>query len=112
MNLNLFYPGAYVNMVEEMEPGLEGIRRKILPILRRHGVKKAAVFGSFARGEGKKNSDLDLLVELGGEKSLLDLAGLKVELEESLKMRVDVLTYNSLHPLLKESILNEQKVIA
>jgi hypothetical protein len=112
MNLNLFYPRAYVNMVEEMEPGLEGIRRKILPILRRHGVKKAAVFGSFARGEGKKNSDLDLLVELGGEKSLLDLAGLKVELEESLKMRVDVLTYNSLHPLLKESILNEQKVIA
>jgi len=110
--LTFFYLKAYVHMVEEMELGLERIRQKILPVLRRHGVKKAAVFGSFARGEGKKDSDLDLLVELGSEKSLLDLASLKVELEESLKMRVDVLTYNSLHPLLKGSILNEQKVIA
>lgn len=95
-----------------MEPRVEEIRRKILPILRRHGVRRAAVFGSFARGESKKSSDLDLLVELGDEKTLLDLAGLKVELEESLKMRVDVLTYDSLSPLLRDRILNEQKVIA
>lgn len=94
-----------------MEVHLEEIKRKILPILRRHGVTKAAVFGSFVRGENKEGSDLDLLVELEDEKSLLDLAGLKVELEELLKMRVDVLTYDSLHPLLKNRILSEQKVI-
>ena len=46
-------------------------------------------------------SDIDLLVEFKGKKSLLDLAGLKLELEEKLKCYVDVLTYNSLHPLLK-----------
>jgi len=51
------------------------------------------------------------LVEFKGEKSLLDLAGLKISLEELLKIEVDVLTYNSLHPLLKERILNEQEVI-
>jgi len=94
-----------------MEAHIEEIKQKILPILRRHGVAKAAVFGSFVRGENKEGSDLDLLVEFEGEKSLLDLAGLKVELEELLKIKVDVLTYDSLHPLLKDRILNEQEVI-
>ena len=59
----------------------------------------------------KESSDIDILLEFGAEKSLLDLAGLKIELEESLGREVDVLTYNSLHPLLKERILSEQRVI-
>ena len=87
------------------------IREKILPVLKHYDVIRAAIFGSFARGEMKENSDVDILVEFGGEKSLLDLAGLKIELEESLGRKVDVLTYNSLHPLLKERVLSEQKVI-
>ncbi len=95
-----------------MDERLEEIRRKILPILRKHGVTKASVFGSWARGESKEGSDLDILVELPEGKSLLDLARLKIELEERLGIRVDVLTYNSIHPLLRERILNEQKVIA
>jgi len=90
---------------------LEGLRSKIIPILERHEVKKAAVFGSFVRGEQKEESDIDILVEFKGKKSLLDLAGLKIELEETLHRKVDVLTYNSLHPLLKDRILKEQKVI-
>lgn len=53
-------------------------------------------------------SDVDLLVEFEKRKSLLDLAGLKIELEDALNRRVDVLTYRSLHPLLKERILAEQ----
>jgi len=89
----------------------EEIRKKILPVLRRYDVVRAAIFGSFARGENKEGSDIYLLVEFNGDKNLLDLAGLKVALEELLKMKVDVLTYNSLHPLLKERILNEQEVI-
>lgn len=51
-----------------MEAHIEEIKQKILPILRRHGVAKAAVFGSFVRGENKEGSDLDLLVEFEGEK--------------------------------------------
>jgi len=90
---------------------LEGLKDKIIPILERYEVKKAAVFGSFVRGEQKEDSDIDILVEFKGEKSLLDLAGLKIELEEALQRKVDVLTYNSLHPLLKDRILKEQKVI-
>ncbi|MFQ6135883.1 MAG: nucleotidyltransferase family protein [Candidatus Hydrothermarchaeales archaeon] len=94
-----------------MKTRAEKIRKKILPILRRYDVTRAAIFGSFVRGESKEGSDIDLLVEFKGEKSLLDLAGLKIALEELLKMKVDVLTYNSLHPLLKERILSEQEVI-
>jgi len=90
---------------------LEGLRDKIIPILQRNDVKRAAVFGSFVTGEQKEDSDIDILVEFKGEKSLLDLAGLKIELEEALNRKVDVLTYNSLHPLLKDRILREQKVI-
>jgi len=90
---------------------LEGLKNKIIPILQRNDVKRAAVFGSFVRGEQKEDSDIDILVEFKGEKSLLDLAGLKIELEEALNRKVDVLTYNSLHPLLKDRILREQKVI-
>lgn len=83
----------------------------MLPILRRYDVARASIFGSLARGEITKHSDIDLLVEFKGQKSLLDLAGLKIALEKALKTKVDVLTYNSLHPLLKDKILSEQKVI-
>ncbi|MFH1442019.1 MAG: nucleotidyltransferase family protein [Candidatus Omnitrophota bacterium] len=94
-----------------MNPDIKEIRKKILPVLWHYDVVKAAIFGSFARGEFKKNSDIDILVKFKGSKSLLDLAGLKITLEELLHKQVDVVTYNSLHPLLKDRILQEQKVI-
>ena len=94
-----------------MRRHIEELRKKILPVLQRYDVVKASVFGSFARGEVQEGSDIDILVEFKGEKSLLDLAGLKIELEELLGRKVDVLTYNSLHPLLKDRILSEQEAV-
>lgn len=90
---------------------IEDIEHKISPILKKYQVKKAALFGSVVLGEATDESDIDLLVDLGEEKSLFDLAGLKIEVEEILQKKVDILTYNSLHPLLKSRILNEQKII-
>ncbi len=87
---------------------IEKIRNIILPVLKKHGVKRASIFGSIARGEMSKDSDIDLLVEFEKGKTLLDLADLKIELEEKLKRNVDVLTYKSVHPLLKEKILKEK----
>ena len=87
---------------------LKKIERIILPILRKNTVSRAGIFGSFARGESTAKSDLDLLVTFKGKKSLLDLIHLQIELEEVLKKKVDVLTYKSIHPLLKERILNEE----
>lgn len=87
------------------------IKRKITPILKRQGVTKAALFGSVVRGELKKTSDIDLLIKFKGRKSLFDLVGLKIDLEAQLKRKVDVVTYRSLHPLLRDRILREQKII-
>lgn len=94
-----------------MKAHIEELKKRILPVLQRYDVARAAIFGSFARGQSSKRSDIDLLIEFKGEKSLLDLAGLKIALQELLKTKVDVLTYNSLNPLLKDRILSEQEVI-
>jgi len=72
-------------------------------------VEKIGLFGSFARGENKKDNDIDIVIEFRGEKSLFDLASLKIELEDVLEMKVDVLTYNSLHPLIRGKILKEHR---
>lgn len=90
---------------------LREIRNRIYPILRRYDVAKASIFGSYVREEETLRSDIDILVEFNAEKSLLDLAGLKIELEEALGSEVDVLTYKSLHPLIKDRILKEQEVL-
>jgi len=87
---------------------LEEIRSKIVPILKHHGVIRAAVFGSLVRREMKEDSDIDILVELPKEKSLLDFVALKLELEETLGRKVDLVEYSTIHPLLKERVLKEQ----
>ncbi|KAF5437721.1 hypothetical protein C5S35_02620 [Candidatus Methanophagaceae archaeon] len=90
---------------------IEELKKTLIDVLRKHDVKKAALFGSIVRGEATDESDIDILVEFEGRKSLLDLAGLKLDLQEIVRRNVDVLTYKSLHPLLKERILSEQEVI-
>jgi len=82
--------------------------KKILPILKKHGVKRAGIFGSRACGAARKNSDLDVLVELPKGSSLFDLARIKVDLEDLLGISVDTLTYNGIHARLKDRILNQQ----
>jgi predicted nucleotidyltransferase len=79
--------------------------------LQKHDVIHAAIFGSFVRGEEKEDSDLDVLVELEEGKSLLDLVALKLELEEVLERKIDVATYNALHPEIRERVLEEQIAI-
>jgi predicted nucleotidyltransferase len=91
-------------MSDQMQP----VREKIIDILRRNDVRRASFFGSIVRGEMTDQSDVDLLIEFEGRKSLLDLSGLKIELEGALGRKVDVVTYRSLHPLLRERILAEQ----
>ena len=91
-----------------MSDQMQSVREKIIDILRRNDVRRASFFGSIVRGEMTEQSDVDLLVEFEGRKSLLDLAHLKNELEDKLNRRVDVLTYRSIHPLLKERIMAEQ----
>jgi predicted nucleotidyltransferase len=91
-----------------MNSQIDKYKDLILEILKKHDVKRASLFGSIVRKEMTSASDIDLLVEFSGDKSLLDLVRLQIELEEKLKRKFDVLTYNSIHPLLKDQILSEQ----
>ncbi len=89
------------------QSSLEGMRSTILRVAARYGATNVRVFGSFARGEQGKKSDVDLLVTLPRRASLLVVAGIKVDLEDALHRKVDVLTDDSIKPLLRERILAE-----
>jgi predicted nucleotidyltransferase len=86
---------------------LQKYRTEILDLAMRHGARDVRVFGSLARGEGNEGSDLDLLVNLGEGRSLLDLVGLKQGLEDLLHRSVDVVTERALSPYLRERVLSE-----
>jgi uncharacterized protein len=89
----------------------EEIKSIIIPILHKNGVLKASLFGSIVRSENNEKSDIDILVQFDDGKSLFDLIGLKLELEEKLKIKVDVLTYDSINSKIKDQILSEQEII-
>lgn len=89
----------------------QAIKKQIVPILKRQGVTKAALFGSCARGEEKRNSDIDLLIKLKRGKTLFDIVRLKSDLEERLGRKVDLVEYDAIRPLLRDIILSEQKSI-
>lgn len=82
-------------------------RWEILRIASRYGAHDVRVFGSVARGEADRESDVDFLVELEAGRSLLDLGGLQMELEELLGCKVDVVTESGLYWLLRRRILKE-----
>jgi predicted nucleotidyltransferase len=83
-------------------------KARLCSVLRRHGVLRASVFGSVARGEATDTSDLDVLVEFPVGKSLFDLVQLEFDLADAIGKKVDVVTYGSLHPRLREKVLREQ----
>jgi predicted nucleotidyltransferase len=82
---------------------------EIRRLARLHGVRRLRVFGSQGRGAASPASDLDLLVDLGPGRDLLDLAGFKLDLQELLGCKVDVVTEKSLSPYLRERILAEAR---
>ena len=82
-------------------------RERVIRIAARHGARNVRIFGSVARGEAGPDSDLDLLVDLDPGRSLFDLGGLLMELQELLGCRVDVITERGLRPRLRERVLRE-----
>jgi predicted nucleotidyltransferase len=86
---------------------LQERRAEIIAIAAKHGAYNVRVFGSVARHEADSASDLDLLVEMGPERSLLDLGGLLMDLQELLGCRVDVVTEKGLRGRIRERVLKE-----
>ncbi len=87
---------------------IDEIKEKAVPILKEAGISKSALFGSYVRGEEKENSDIDILVAFPEDTTLVDVANLKRRLEDHLDKKVDLVSYNAISPLIRDSILKYQ----
>jgi predicted nucleotidyltransferase len=90
-----------------------GIEEKLAEICKRNGIVFMAIFGSFARGEQKKKSDIDIAIEFGKskEKSLLDLVHVENELRRVFKKKVDLGVFSSLSPYIVEDVRKEMHIV-
>ncbi len=86
-------------------------KEQILALAARYGASNLRVFGSVANGTADENSDVDILVDLEKGRSLFDLGGLLMDLQQLLNRKVDVVTENGLHWYIKERVLREAKPI-
>ncbi len=82
-------------------------REEVLKLAHQHGASRVCVFGSVAKGDDTESSDLDLLVEMEPERSLLDLVAIKQDLEELLGCRVHMVTEAAVSPYIREMMLKE-----
>jgi len=82
-------------------------RDTIRQLVLQAGMANPRVFGSVLHGDDKEDSDLDILVDPSPRASLLDMAGLQIELEKALGVKVDVRTPGELHPRFREKVLAE-----
>jgi len=81
-------------------------REQILAIAERHGAKKIKLFGSSAKGDSRRESDVDFLIELEPGRTLLDIIAMKQDLEDLLQRKVDVLTEGAMSPYLRDEIVS------
>lgn len=86
----------------------EEIKKKLVPLLKDKGVKKAGIFGSYARGEQRKNSDVDILVKLNSKINGFAFFGLQDEISQKIGKKIDLVTYGGLSPYMKKDILKEE----
>ena len=84
------------------------IKKRILPVIKQYEIKKVGVFGSFAKNSFTDSSDVDILVELDSNLSLLDFVRIKLDFEDSLNKKVDLVEYKAIKPRLRERILSEE----
>jgi hypothetical protein len=86
---------------------LKDKREDILRIAAKHGARNVRIFGSAARGEADDQSDIDILVEMEPGRSLFDLGGLLMDLQDLLGRKVDVVTEKGLRERVRERALKE-----
>ena len=83
----------------------------IIKTLKPYNPKRIGLFGSVARNEETSTSDIDILYSFNTPISLFGLVDIQEELQKKLKKKIDLVSQNAVHPLLKESIFNDLKII-
>lgn len=97
---SLMFKDKRMQIIEKLKP-------KIIKILKKYHIKKAGIFGSYARGEARKDSDIDLLVEPVDGMGL-EFVGMGLELEEKMGKKVHLVTYKFISPYIKKNILKDE----
>ena len=88
------------------------IIKQILPIIKGSKINYAALFGSYARGEETKNSDLDILVNFSKPVTYFDIIGIENQIAKKVKIKkVDLVTQKALHPSIKKYVQKDLKII-
>lgn len=82
-------------------------RTEIFRIAKANGATRVRIFGSFARGTARPDSDLDLLIDLEPGRHLLDLVAIKQDLEDLLGRPVHVVTEAAISPYMRDEILRD-----
>ena len=85
------------------------IRDKVRPLLEKHRISYAGVYGSVARGEDKGGSDIDLLVTIDAPMGLFTFAGIQLALQDILKRPVDLVSTSAVKQNIKKYIINDLK---
>lgn len=91
-----------------MNKRINKITRLVMPVLYRYGIRHAFLVGSVARGDDTMQSDIDIVVEIDQPISLLTFSRIKIELEEILKRKVDLIERSAIKPRLKKYLLENE----
>lgn len=93
-----------------MDISIQEIAKEVKPVMQKYGVKSAGLFGSYARGDARADSDVDILVSLGSKPlSLWDFVAFKNELSDILKKTVDLISDKAIIPYFKDYIYKDLK---
>ena len=98
-------------VMKHKNKNLNEIKKVIVATLKKYGVKRAGIFGSYVRGEQKKGSDIDILIEVEKEADLIDFIRLKNTLEKAVKRKVDLVEYDCIRQEIRQNILGEEMPI-
>jgi len=91
----------------KVQNNLIKIKPKLISVFKKNKIKKAGIFGSYARGDYRKNSDIDILIEPTKNMGF-GFAKVEMELEKALNIKVDLVSYNGISPHLRNDILNQE----
>ena len=95
-----------------MTKEIENISKAISPVFRKYGIHSASLVGSVARGEQTDESDFDIVIEIEKPISLLTFASIKIELEDILQRKVDLIERSAIKPLLKKQLLKDEVILS
>ena len=86
---------------------IELIKPKIISVLKRHKIKRASLFGSYTRGDQRRDSDIDIIIE-PKKRMGLEFVGVALDLEHALNKKVDLLTYNGINSHIRKYIMKDE----